>query len=127
MEKIKLSSFLGDVFVFVAYCIACLYLSMLIYNVVTLDISGIYALTFFLLFWILAIGRKIIRFKKVYFDKNCIYTNKFGEIRLQEIEEFTDRKIVFSLNGKRQVIYFNYFYPSDNYFTLKKYIRNIKE
>src|SRR5690606_41717245 len=90
MEKIKLSSFLGDVFVFVAYCIACLYLSMLIYNVVTLDISGIYALTFFLLFWILAIGRKIIRFKKVYFDKNCIYTNKFGEIRLQEIEEFTE-------------------------------------
>ena len=122
MERNKLSSYLGDIFVYVLYLIGVVILGMLIYNLINLDTSGIYASLFFLLFYILIFGRKIVRFKKVYFDKKYIYINKFGKIDFQKIIRIESKKIEFLHKEKEQLVYFNYFFPSKNYSILRKYI-----
>lgn len=124
MEKNKLSSFLGDVSVFVAYCIGGIILSIFIYNVISLDFYGIYSLLFFLIFYYFAFGRKIIKFKKVYFDEKYIYTNKYGKVSLDKIKNINNKTIEFFVDGKLQIIYFNNYYISNNYYILKKYIEN---
>ena len=126
MEKMKLSSFLGDAFLIVFYIMGFMILCVLIYSIAIFNLSDICASIFFLLFWMIIFGRKMIRFREVYFDKEYIYTNKFGKIQLHEIEEFSDKKIKFSHNGKRQIIYFNDYFLSKNYFVLKRYIEEAK-
>ena len=123
----KLSSFVGDVFVKLAYLFGISVIGTFIYSVIVEDLSGVFASIFFLGFFIVTYGRRIIKFKNINFDEEYIYIDGFDKISFCKVKEVGEKTIKFFLNNKIHTVYFNYYFlPSRNIRTLKKNIEKFK-
>lgn len=123
----KLSSFVGDVFVILAYLFPIAVLGTFTYSIIVADTSGMIASLFFLGFFIITYGREIIKFKKIYFDEEYIYIDGYDKISFCKVKAIGEKTVKFFHTSKIQTVYFNYYFlPSKNIQTLKKNIEKFK-
>jgi hypothetical protein len=95
---------------------------LLIYTIVTLDISGL----IFTIFFYLAFFRKIMRIQSLTFDENYIYTKGGNKISYDEINSIVDGKITIIKNSNKKVIYVNPYFPAKNHKLFMKYYNSKK-
>jgi hypothetical protein len=115
----KLTSTLGEIFVYVIYIIGIGFTGFLIYSVIIKDTSGILTCLLLILFFYFAFITKILKFKNVTFDNKSIYLED-ENIPLKEVKNIKLGEIIFQKNGKEVKINYNYFY-GENYKKLTEF------
>ena len=115
----KLTSTLGEIFVYAIYLIGIGFTGFLIYSVIIKDTSGILTCLLLILFFYFAFITKILKFKNVTFDNKSIYLED-ENISLKEVKSIKLGEIIFRKNGKEVKINYNYFY-GENYKKLTEY------
>ena len=93
----KLTSTLGEIFVYVIYIIGIGFIGFLIYSVIIKDTSGILTCLLLILFFYFAFIIKILKFKNVTFDNKSIYL-KDENISLKEVKSIKLGEIIFKKN-----------------------------
>ncbi|MES2544468.1 MAG: hypothetical protein V4548_06260 [Bacteroidota bacterium] len=115
----KLTSYLGEIFVYVIYIIGIGFTGYLIYSIIIKDTSGILTCLLLILFFYFAFITKILKFKNVSFDNKSIYLED-ENISLKEVKSIKRGEIIFQKNGKEVKINYNYFY-GENYKMLTEF------
>ena len=108
----KLSSTLGEIFVYVIYMIGIGFVGFLIYSIIIKDTSGVFICSLLILFLYFALITKIVKFKNVTFDNKAIYIED-ENISLKEIKKIKNGEIMILRNGKEVKINYNYFYETN--------------
>jgi hypothetical protein len=121
----KLTSTLGEIFVYAIYIIGIGFTGFLIYSVIIKDTSGILTCLLLILFFYFAFITKILKFKNVTFDNKSIYLED-ENISLKEVKSIKPGEIIFQKNGKEVKINYNYFY-GENYKMLTEFYENEKK
>lgn len=115
----KLTSTLGEIFVYVVYIIGIGFTGFLIYSIIIKDTSAILTCLLLILFFYFAFITKILKFKNVTFDNKSIYLED-DIISLKEVKSIKLGEIIFQKNGKEVKINYNYFY-GENYKILTEF------
>jgi hypothetical protein len=121
----KLTSTLGEIFIYAIYIIGIGFTGFLIYSVIIKDTSGILTCLLLILFFYFAFITKILKFKNVTFDNKSIYLED-ENISLKEVKSIKPGEIIFQKNGKEVKINYNYFY-GENYKMLTEFYENEKK
>jgi hypothetical protein len=115
----KLTSILGEIFIYVINIIGIGFAGFLIYSITIKDTSAILICLLLILFFYFAFISEILKFKNVTFDNKSIYLD--GEnISLKEVKSIRLGEIIFQKNGKEVKINYNYFY-GENYKMLTEF------
>jgi uncharacterized membrane protein len=115
----RLTSTLGEIFVYVVYIIGIGFLGFLIYSIIINEMSSILtclALNIFLYFVFI---KKILKFKNLTFDNKYIHLDD-ESISLKQIKRIKPGELIILKNEKEVKINYNYFY-GENYKVLKQF------
>ena len=115
----RLTSTLGEIFVYVVYIIGIGFLGFLIYSIIINEMSSILtclALNIFLYFVFI---KKILKFRNLTFDNKYIHLDD-ESISLKQIKRIKPGELIILKNEKEVKINYNCFY-GENYKVLKQF------
>jgi hypothetical protein len=115
----KLTSTLGEIFVYVVYIIGIGFFGFLIYSIMINEMSAILTCLVLNIFLYFAFIKKILKFKKLTFDNKLIYFED-ESVSLKEVKSIKLGELIIRKNEKEVKINYNYFY-GENYKILKQF------